>query len=176
MEMILQSPYYLVSAVAGFAAVGFIVAAIVFLILDRKEKKKPKSVSENDSSGKSYLTSEKTDKKETTPHLLFFRGKNLQPKESDTEIRTNPEEYKKRIVETYQRCPDLKETVVMLKEIYQGTYDGNIKKAEQYLAKSRYKDYETTLDYLLEGIESENLKQDLLQMEIVKHRRIEVKM
>ena len=32
MEAILQNPYYLVSAVMGIAAVGFIVAAIVFLL------------------------------------------------------------------------------------------------------------------------------------------------
>ena len=39
MEAILQNPYYLVSAVMGIAAVGFIVAAIVFLLRDWKHGK-----------------------------------------------------------------------------------------------------------------------------------------
>ena len=41
-----------------------------------------------------------------------------------------------------------------------------------YKCESRYKDFETTLDYLLAGIDSGKLKGDLLQWEIMKHRRI----
>ena len=39
MEVILQNPYYLVSAVMGIAAVGFVVTAIVFLLRDWKHGK-----------------------------------------------------------------------------------------------------------------------------------------
>ena len=82
---------------------------------------------------------------------------------------------KQRIIETYQRSAGLRETMETLADTYQGAFAGNIKNARRYLTESRYKDYETALNYLFDGVSAEKLKQDLLQMEIVKHRRIEAK-
>ena len=42
----------------------------------------------------------------------------------------------------------------------------------RFISMKADKDFETTLDYLLAGIDSGKLKGDLLQWEIMKHRRI----
>lgn len=76
------------------------------------------------------------------------------------------------IIQVYQKSSGLKEMLDLLLQDNQGAYEENVHRAAVYLNESRYKDFETTLDYLLAGIDAGKLKGDLLQWEIMKHRRI----
>lgn len=160
MEMILQNPYYLVSGIAGIAAIGFILAAVIFLFADRK-KQKSKALEEKAKKENAYTREQ-------------LRVMHSHPSKETPGPETE-EELKQRIIETYQRSAGLRETMETLADTYQGAFAGNIKNARRYLTESRYRDFETALNYLFDGISAEKLKQDLLQMEIVKHRRIEAK-
>jgi len=41
-----------------------------------------------------------------------------------------------------------------------------------YSQRSRYRDFETTLDILFEGMDAETLRDDLLRMEVLRYRRL----
>ena len=190
MEAILQNPYYLVSAVMGIAAVGFIVAAIVFLLRDWKHgkessqeggrkvrkgqkgkeqkrlfwrKKQPETVQEEKE--EPFETPEVVPETRLHPYTDPPRGtERVSQSDTDAFLQT--------IIQVYQKSSGLKEMLDVLLRENQGAYEENVHRAAVYINESRYKDFETTLDYLLAGIDSGKLKGDLLQWEIMKHRRI----
>lgn len=190
MEAILQNPYYLVSAVMGIAAVGFIVAAIVFLLRDWKHgkessqeggrkvrkgqkgkepkrlfwrKKQPETVQEEKE--EPFETPEVVPETRLHPYTDPPRGtERVSQSDTDAFLQTS--------IQVYQKSSGLKEMLDVLLRENQGAYEENVHRAAVYINESRYKDFETTLDYLLAGIDSGKLKGDLLQWEIMKHRRI----
>ena len=190
MEAILQNPYYLVSAVMGIAAVGFIVAAIVFLLRDWKHGKE--SCQEG---GRKVRKGQKGKE----PKRLFWRKKQPEtvqeekeepfetpevvpetrlhpytdpPRGTERVSQSDTDAFLQTIIQVYQKSSGLKEMLDVLLRENQGAYEENVHRAAVYINQSRYKDFETTLDYLLAGIDSGKLKGDLLQWEIMKHRRI----
>lgn len=190
MEAILQNPYYLVSAVMGIAAVGFIVTAIVFLLRDWKHGK------ESSQEGGRKVRKERKGKE---PKRLFWRKKQSEtvqkekeepfetpevvpetrlhpytdpPRGTERVSQSDTDAFLQTIIQVYQKSSGLKEMLDVLLRENQGAYEENVHRAAVYINESRYKDFETTLDYLLAGIDSGKLKGDLLQWEIMKHRRI----
>ena len=190
MEAILQNPYYLVSAVMGIAAVGFIVAAIVFLLRDWKHGKES-----SQEGGRKVRKGQKGKE----PKRLFWRKKQPEtvqeekeepfetpevvpetrlhpytdpPRGTERVSQSDTDAFLQTIVQVYQKSSGLKEMLDVLLQENQGAYEENVHRAAVYINESRYKDFETTLDYLLAGIDSGKLKGDLLQWEIMKHRRI----
>lgn len=192
MEAILQNPYYLVSAVMGIAAVGFIVAAIVFLLRDWKHGKES-----SQEGGRKVRKGQKGKE----PKRLFWRKKQPEtvqeekeepfetpevvpetrlhpytdpPRGTERVSQSDTDAFLQTIIQVYQKSSGLKEMLDVLLRENQGAYEENVHRAAVYINESRYKDFETTLDYLLAGIDSGKLKGDLLQWEIMKHRRIGV--
>ena len=190
MEAILQNPYYLVSAVMGIAAVGFIVAAIVFLLRDWKHGKES-----SQEGGRKVRKGQKGKE----PKRLFWRKKQPEtvqeekeepfetpevvpetrlhpytdpPRGTERVSQSDTDAFQQTIIQVYQKSSGLKEMLDVLLRENQGAYEENVHRAAVYINESRYKDFETTLDYLLSGIDSGKLKGDLLQWEIMKHRRI----
>lgn len=190
MEAILQNPYYLVSAVMGIAAVGFIVAAIVFLLRDWKHGKES-----SQEGGRKVRKGQKGKE----PKRLFWRKKQPEtvqeekeepfetpevvpetrlhpytdpPRGTERVSQSDTDAFLQTIIQVYQKSSGLKEMLDVLLQENQGAYEENVRRASAYINDSRYKDFETTLDYLLSGIDSGKLKGDLLQWEIMKHRRI----
>lgn len=190
MEAILQNPYYLVSAVMGIAAVGFIVAAIVFLLRDWKHGKES-----SQEGGRKVRKGQKGKE----PKRLFWRKKQPEtvqeekeepfetpevvpetrlhpytdpPRGTERVSQSDTDAFLQTIIQVYQKRSGLKEMLDVLLRENQGAYEENVHRAAVYINESRYKDFETTLDYLLAGIDSGKLKGDLLQWEIMKHRRI----
>lgn len=190
MEVILQNPYYLVSAVMGIAAVGFIVAAIVFLLRDWKHGKES-----SQEGGRKVRKGQKGKE----PKRLFWRKKQPEtvqeekeepfetpevvpetrlhpytdpPRGTERVSQSDTDAFLQTIIQVYQKSSGLKEMLDVLLRENQGAYEENVHRAAVYINESRYKDFETTLDYLLAGIDSGKLKGDLLQWEIMKHRRI----
>ena len=190
MEAILQNPYYLVSAVMGIAAVGFIVAAIVFLLRDWKHGKES-----SQEGGRKVRKGQKGKE----PKRLFWRKKQPEtvqeekeepfetpevvpetrlhpytdpPRGTERVSQSDTDAFLHTIIQVYQKSSGLKEMLDVLLRENQGAYEENVHRAAVYINESRYKDFETTLDYLLAGIDSGKLKGDLLQWEIMKHRRI----
>ena len=190
MEAILQNPYYLVSAVMGIAAVGFIVTAIVFLLRDWKHGKES-----SQEGGRKVRKGQKGKE----PKRLFWRKKQPEtvqeekeepfetpevvpetrlhpytdpPRGTERVSQSDTDAFLQTIIQVYQKSSGLKEMLDVLLRENQGAYEENVHRAAVYINESRYKDFETTLDYLLAGIDSGKLKGDLLQWEIMKHRRI----
>ena len=190
MEAILQNPYYLVSAVMGIAALGFIVAAIVFLLRDWKHGKES-----SQEGGRKVRKGQKGKE----PKRLFWRKKQPEtvqeekeepfetpevvpetrlhpytdpPRGTERVSQSDTDAFLQTIIQVYQKSSGLKEMLDVLLRENQGAYEENVHRAAVYINESRYKDFETTLDYLLAGIDSGKLKGDLLQWEIMKHRRI----
>ena len=190
MEAILQNPYYLVSAVMGIAAVGFIVAAIVFLLRDWKHGKES-----SQEGGRKVRKGQKGKE----PKRLFWRKKQPEtvqeekeepfetpevvpetrlhpytdpPRGTERVSQSDTDAFLQTIIQVYQKSSGLKEMLDVLLRENQGAYEENVHRAAVYINESRYKDFETTLDYLLAGIDYGKLKGDLLQWEIMKHRRI----
>ncbi len=190
MEAILQNPYYLVSAVMGIAAVGFIVAAIVFLLRDWKHGKES-----SQEGGRKVRKGQKGKE----PKRLFWRKKQPEtvqeekeepfetpevvpetrlhpytdpPRGTERVSQSDTDAFLQTIIQVYQKSSGLKEMLDVLLRENQGAYEENVHRAAVYINESRYKDFETTLDYLLADIDSGKLKGDLLQWEIMKHRRI----
>lgn len=190
MEAILQNPYYLVSAVMGIAAVGFIVAAIVFLLRDWKHGKES-----SQEGGRKVRKGQKGKE----PKRLFWRKKQPEtvqeekeepfetpevvpetrlhpytdpPRGTERVSQSDTDAFLQTIIQVYQKSSGLKEMLDVLLQENQGAYEENVHRAAVYINESRYKDFETTLDYLLADIDSGKLKGDLLQWEIMKHRRI----
>lgn len=190
MEAILQNPYYLVSAVMGIAAVGFIVTAIVFLLRDWKHGKES-----SQEGGRKVRKGQKGKE----PKRLFWRKKQPEtvqeekeepfetpevvpetrlhpytdpPRGTERVSQSDTDAFLQTIIQVYQKSSGLKEMLDVLLQENQGAYEENVHRAAVYINESRYKDFETTLDYLLAGIDSGKLKGDLLQWEIMKHRRI----
>lgn len=192
MEAILQNPYYLVSAVMGIAAVGFIVTAIVLLLKDRKHgkeisKKEHRNVSREQKEkkqkifflGKKKTVTEKNqEEKKEQPEAPEIVQKEIPhsfleyPSGAEHVSQSDTDAFVQTIIQVYQKSSGLKEMLDLLLQDNQGAYEENVHRAAVYLNESRYKDFETTLDYLLAGIDAGKLKGDLLQWEIMKHRRI----
>ena len=64
-------------------------------------------------------------------------------------------------------------TLLELQELYEnGPILERIEKALMYSQRSRYRDFETTLDILFEGMNAETLRDDLLRMEVLRYRRL----
>ena len=190
MEVILQNPYYLVSAVMGIAAVEFVVTAIVFLLRDWKHGKES-----SHEEGRKV----RKERKGREPRRLFWRKKQPEtvqeekeeqfetpevvpetrlhpytdpPRGTERVSQSDTDAFLQTIIQVYQKSSGLKEMLDVLLRENQGAYEENVHRAAVYINESRYKDFETTLDYLLAGIDSGKLKGDLLQWEIMKHRRI----
>ena len=192
MEAILQNPCYLVSAVMGIAAVGFIVTAIVLLLKDRKHgkeisKKEHRNVSREQKEkkqkifflGKKKTVTEKNqEEKKEQPEAPEIVQKEIPhsfleyPSGAEHVSQSDTDAFVQTIIQVYQKSSGLKEMLDLLLQDNQGAYEENVHRAAVYLNESRYKDFETTLDYLLAGIDAGKLKGDLLQWEIMKHRRI----
>lgn len=181
MEMILQNPYYFVSAVAGIAALGFMIAAVVFLLKDRPGKRDGGTDGREKKKKKSFKFQKAVSDSDTEKEAdLVEQPDDIVPKEESVETsyhaETEAEEFQKKIIQTYQKSAGLRDMLEQLmEEGMEGVFGKNIQKAYQYLNTSRYRDFETTLEYLLDSADAEKLKEDLLQMEIVKHRRIEMR-
>ena len=94
------------------------------------------------------------------------------PRGTERVSQSDTDAFLQTIIQVYQKSSGLKEMLDVLLRENQGAYEENVHRAAVYINESRYKDFETTLDYLLAGIDSGKLKGDLLQWEIMKHRRI----
>ena len=94
------------------------------------------------------------------------------PRGTERVSQSDTDAFLQTIIQVYQKSSGLKEMLDVLLQENQGAYEENVRRASAYINDSRYKDFETTLDYLLSGIDSGKLKGDLLQWEIMKHRRI----
>lgn len=174
MTEIIQNPYYLVAAAAGLAAVGFILAAVWFLWKERPKGEKRKKRFRLSGEKKTEEVIPEAFQQEET--VVARTGEITRPKKDETAVSNSDTEcYRQQIIQAYQTNSGLLETLNGLLEDESCTkFVQNIKNAREYLQNSRYKDFETALDYLFTGMDAGKLKDDLLQMEIVKHRRIEV--
>ena len=101
--------------------------------------------------------------------------------DSVSNIDTEPEvlnpadvaEFKSRMIEHFRRKDTLQQSLLELQELYEnGPILERIEKALTYSQRSRYRDFETTLDILFEGMDAETLRDDLLRMEVLRYRRL----
>ena len=101
--------------------------------------------------------------------------------DSVSNIDTEPEvlnpadvaEFKSRMIEHFRRKDTLQQSLLELQELYEnGSILERIEKALTYSQRSRYRDFETTLDILFEGMDAETLRDDLLRMEVLRYRRL----
>ena len=82
-------------------------------------------------------------------------------------------EFKSRMIEHFRRKDTLQQSLLELQELYEnGPILERIEKALMYSQRSRYRDFETTLDILFEGMDAETLRDDLLRMEVLRYRRL----
>ena len=82
-------------------------------------------------------------------------------------------EFKSRMIEYFRRKDTLQQSLLELQELYEnGPILERIEKALTYSQRSRYRDFETTLDILFEGMDAETLRDDLLRMEVLRYRRL----
>ena len=67
-----------------------------------------------------------------------------------------------RMIEHFRRKDTLQQSLLELQELYEnGPILERIEKALTYSQRSRYRDFETTLDILFEGMDAETLRDDL---------------
>lgn len=82
-------------------------------------------------------------------------------------------EFKSRMIEHFRRKDTLQQSLLELQELYEnGPILERIEKALTYSQRSRYRDFETTLDILFEGMDAETLRDDLLRMEVLRYWRL----
>lgn len=192
----LGNPYYLMTAVLAIAAFGFAATAGISLIQERKQKKEEtqeepleKKLGVDTKKLKNVLNVPDLKRKKNIPVIEEEKTENA-PEElpNDKEevpvsnIDTEPEvlnpadvaEFKSRMIEHYFRRKDtLQQSLLELQELYEnGPILERIEKALTYSQRSRYRDFETTLDILFEGMDAETLRDDLLRMEVLRYRRL----
>ena len=109
---------------------------------------------------------EKFEKVETSPVSII----DTEPEELNP---TDVAEFQSRMIEHFRRKDTLQQSLIELLDIYEsGPIYNRISEALAYSKKSRYRDFETTLDILFAGMDAETLKADLLRMEILRYRRL----
>lgn len=191
----LGNPYYLMTAVLAIAAFGFAATAVISLIQERKQKKEEtqeepleKKLGVDTKKLKNVLNVPDLKRKKNIPVIEEKKTENA-PEElpNDKEevpvsnIDTEPEvlnpadvaEFKSRMIEHFRRKDILQQSLLELQELYEnGPILERIEKALTYSQRSRYRDFETTLDILFEGMDAETLRDDLLRMEVLRYRRL----
>lgn len=191
----LGNPYYLMTAVLAIAAFGFAATAVISLIQERKQKKEEtqeepleKKLGVDTKKLKNVLNVPDLKRKKNIPVIEEKKTENA-PEElpNDKEevpvsnIDTEPEvlnpadvaEFKSRMIEHFRRKDTLQQSFLELQELYEnGPILERIEKALTYSQRSRYRDFETTLDILFEGMDAETLRDDLLRMEVLRYRRL----
>ena len=179
----LGNPYYLMTAVLAIAAFGFAATAGISLIQERKQKKeetqeepleKKLGVDTKKLKNIPVIEEEKT---ENAPEELPNDKEEVPVSNIDTEPEVlNPAdvaEFKSRMIEHFRRKDTLQQSLLELQELYEnGPILERIEKALTYSQRSRYRDFETTLDILFEGMDAETLRDDLLRMEVLRYRRL----
>ena len=191
----LGNPYYLMTAVLAIAAFGFAATAVISLIQERKQKKeetqeeplekklgvdtkKLKNVlNVPDLKRKKNIPVIEEEKTEKAPEELPNDKEEVPVSNIDTEPEVlNPAdvaEFKSRMIENFRRKDTLQQSLLELQELYEnGPILERIEKALTYSQRSRYRDFETTLDILFEGMDAETLRDDLLRMEVLRYRRL----
>lgn len=187
----LGNPYYLMTAVLAIAAFGFAATAVISLIQERKQKKEEtqeepleKKLGVDTKKLKNVLNVPDLKRKKNIPVIEEEKTENA-PEElpNDKEevpvsnIDTEPEvlnpadvaEFKSRMIEHFRRKDTLQQSLLELQEL---PILERIEKALMYSQRSRYRDFETTLDILFEGMDAETLRDDLLRMEVLRYRRL----
>lgn len=191
----LGNPYYLMTAVLAIAAFGFAATAVISLIQERKQKKEEtqeepleKKLGVDTKKLKNVLNVPDLKRKKNIPVIEEKKTENA-PEELpndkeevpvsniDTELEVlNPAdvaEFKSRMIEHFWRKDTLQQSLLELQELYEnGPILERIEKALTYSQRSRYRDFETTLDILFEGMDAETLRDDLLRMEVLRYRRL----
>lgn len=191
----LGNPYYLMTVVLALAAFGFAATAVISLIQERKQKKEEtqeepleKKLGVDTKKLKNVLNVPDLKRKKNIPVIEEKKTENA-PEElpNDKEevpvsnIDTEPEvlnpadvaEFKSRMIEHFRRKDTLQQSFLELQELYEnGPILERIEKALTYSQRSRYRDFETTLDILFEGMDAETLRDDLLRMEVLRYRRL----
>lgn len=191
----LGNPYYLMTVVLALAAFGFAATAVISLIQERKQKKEEtqeepleKKLGVDTKKLKNVLNVPDLKRKKNIPVIEEKKTENA-PEElpNDKEevpvsnIDTEPEvlnpadvaEFKSRMIEHFWRKDTLQQSLLELQELYEnGPILERIEKALMYSQRSRYRDFETTLDILFEGMDAETLRDDLLRMEVLRYRRL----
>lgn len=184
----LGNPYYLMTAVLAIAAFGFAATAVISLIQERKQKKEETQEEPLEKKLKNVLNVPDLKRKKNIPVIEEEKTENA-PEElpNDKEevpvsnIDTEPEvlnpadvaEFKSRMIEHFRRKDTLQQSLLELQELYEnGPILERIEKALTYSQRSRYRDFETTLDILFEGMDTETLRDDLLRMEVLRYRRL----
>ena len=184
----LGNPYYLMTAVLAIAAFGFAATAVISSIQERKQKKEETQEEPLEKKLKNVLNVPDLKRKKNIPVIEEEKTENA-PEElpNDKEevpvsnIETEPEvlnpadvaEFKSRMIEHFRRKDTLQQSLLELQELYEnGPILERIEKALTYSQRSRYRDFETTLDILFEGMDAETLRDDLLRMEVLRYRRL----
>ena len=193
----LGNPYYLMTAVLAIAAFGFAATAGISLIQERKQKKEEtqeepleKKLGVDTKKLKNVLNVPDLKRKKNIPVITnyaetcYIRVKTTysgEAADSVSNIDTEPEvlnpadvaEFKSRMIEHFRRKDTLQQSLLELQELYEnGPILERIEKALTYSQRSRYRDFETTLDILFEGMDAETLRDDLLRMEVLRYRRL----
>ena len=184
----LGNPYYLMTAVLAIAAFGFAATAGISLIQERKQKKEEtqeepleKKLGVDTKKLKNVLNVPDLKRKKNIPVIEEEKTENApeelpNDKEEVPVSMFNPAdvaEFKSRMIEHFRRKDTLQQSLLELQEIYEnGPILERIEKALTYSQRSRYRDFETTLDILFEGMDAETLRDDLLRMEVLRYRRL----
>lgn len=191
----LGNPYYLMTAVLAIAAFGFAATAGISLIQERKQKKEEtqeepleKKLGVDTKKLKNVLNVPDLKRKKNIPVIEEEKTENAPEELSNdkeevpvSNIDTEPEvlnpadvaEFKSRMIEHFRRKDKLQQSLLELQELYEnGPILERIEKALTYSQRSRYRDFETTLDILFEGMDAETLRDDLLRMEVLRYRRL----
>lgn len=191
----LGNPYYLMTAVLAIAAFGFAATAGISLIQERKQKKEEtqeepleKKLGVDTKKLKNVLNVPDLKRKKNIPVIEEEKTENAPEELSNdkeevpvSNIDTEPEvlnpadvaEFKSRMIEYFRRKDTLQQSLLELQELYEnGPILERIEKALTYSQRSRYRDFETTLDILFEGMDAETLRDDLLRMEVLRYRRL----
>lgn len=191
----LGNPYYLMTAVLAIAAFGFAATAVISLIQERKQKKEEtqeepleKKLGVDTKKLKNVLNVPDLKRKKNIPVIEEEKTENAPEELSNdkeevpvSNIDTEPEvlnpadvaEFKSRMIEHFRRKDTLQQSFLELQELYEnGPILERIEKALMYSQRSRYRDFETTLDILFEGMDAETLRDDLLRMEVLRYRRL----
>ena len=175
----LGNPYYLMTAVLAIAAFGFAATAGISLIQERKQKKE--ETQEEPLEKKLGVDTKKLKNVLNVPDLKRKELSNDKEEVPVSNIDTEPEvlnpadvaEFKSRMIEHFRRKDTLQQSLLELQELYEnGPILERIEKALTYSQRSRYRDFETTLDILFEGMDAETLRDDLLRMEVLRYRRL----
>ena len=184
----LGNPYYLMTAVLAIAAFGFAATAVISLIQERKQKKEEtqeepleKKLGVDTKKLKNVLNVPDLKRKKNIPVIEEEKTENAPEEVPVSNIDTEPEvlnpadvaEFKSRMIEHFRRKDTLQQSLLELQELYEnGPILERIEKALTYSQRSRYRDFETTLDILFEGMDAETLRDDLLRMEVLRYRRL----